>query len=89
MRAFIVAATLAASSCAGASHELVAPGTYSIECKRSQSNCWREAARVCPGGYDQLDGSGHDGMVMSTNTYTGQVTAVPTYKGEMLVRCRP
>ena len=88
MRAFVVGLVLVASSCAGASHELVSPGTYAITCKRSQSNCWSEASRVCPGGYDTLDGAGHDGTYLATNTYTGQVTAVPTYKGEMLVRCR-
>ena len=89
MRAFAIWAALPLLACAGASHELVSPGTYAISCKRSQSNCWSEAAKVCPGGYDQLDGAGHDGVVMATNSYTGQVTAVPTYKGEMLVRCRP
>lgn len=88
MRAFFVAAALTLLACAGASHELVAPGTYSIECKRKQSNCWKEAAEVCPNGYDQIDGSQRSGTYLATNTQTGAVTAIPTFNGEMLVKCR-
>jgi hypothetical protein len=84
---FIALALLA--SCAGASHQLVGPATYSIQCKRSQSNCWKEAAKVCPSGYDQIDGSQRAGTHHMVNAYNGQyMGSAPTFDGEMLVRCR-
>lgn len=82
------AVLVAAMGCAGASHTMVGPGTFSIECKRSQSNCWEHAYELCPNGFDELASDGSSGTYLATNTYTGQVTAVPTYSGAMLVRCR-
>lgn len=81
----VVVAALLATACAGASHEAVGPSTYAITCKRSQSNCWSEANKVCPGGYDQLDGTQRQGVAM--NLWTGK-PAGTTYDGEMLIRCR-
>lgn len=76
-------------ACAGASHELVGPDTYSVSCKRNQSNCWKEAAKACPSGYDIIDGQGHEAAVINRNVYTGEATGVtPVYSGEMLVKCR-
>lgn len=83
----LVAAALLA--CAGASHEIVGPGTYSVSCKRNQSNCWKEASEVCPSGYDIIDGQGHESAFINRNVYTGEATGVtPVYSGEMLVKCR-
>jgi len=96
----VVAALLA---CAGASHEAVGPDTYSIDCKRSASNCYEEAGDVCPNGFDVLDAQGQRGAVAFTNSTanaygsangataygSSTTTLVPTYKGSMLVRCHP
>lgn len=53
MRWMLLALTL--GGCAGAWSEAM-PGpngraAYLVKCRRSQANCYREAARVCPGGY--------------------------------------
>ena len=73
------------TACASSSNYL-GRGMYSIECRRSQGNCYEEAARVCPGGFDVMDGSGRQGAVVQSWGNTATVT--PTYNGEMLVRCR-
>jgi hypothetical protein len=76
-------------ACASASHTQIAPGRFIIECKRSQSNCWKEAAKMCPGGYDQIDSSQRSGTHHTVNAYNGQyMGSVPTFNGEMLVECR-
>jgi hypothetical protein len=76
-------------ACAGASSTRVGRDTFTIECKRSRANCYEEAAAVCPNGFEVLDGVERSGTYATANTVgnTTTVTAVPIYKGEMLVRC--
>lgn len=76
-------------ACAGASSTRIGQDTYSIECKRKRGNCYEEAAAVCPNGFELIDGSESSGVYAVANNYgkTTTVTAVPIYKGEMLVRC--
>lgn len=76
-------------ACAGASSTQIGKDTFSIECKRNRGNCYEEAAEVCPNGFEMLDGSESSGVYAVANSYgkTTTVTAVPIYKGEMLVRC--
>lgn len=83
----VVAITLLA--CAGASHELVGPGMYAIDCKRSASNCYEEAGDVCPSGFDIADAQNQQGAVSWTTfgeNYANTLV-IPTYKGQMLIRC--
>ena len=75
-------------ACAGASHTMIAADTYSISCKRNAGNCYEEAAKVCPSGFDVVDAQNQKGAVANTNYSTGQTTVTPTYQGQMLVRCR-
>lgn len=82
-------ATMLASGCAGAWSEAV-PGpngqAYDVGCRRGEANCYREAARLCPAGYQVLDRWGGEarGLVV-----TGPNTAVITRRhGHMLVECR-
>jgi hypothetical protein len=67
----------------------VGPNTFSIDCKRSRTHCYEEAATVCPRGYDVLDGSEQAGSFTQVNAYgnTAVATSYPTYEGQMLVRC--
>lgn len=55
---------------------------YAVSCRRSQSYCWEEAGRVCPGGYDVADQSQSQGFI-ATQSYAGT-----THHGSMLIRCR-
>ena len=73
------------SGCASASSAQIAPRTYSVECRRSQANCYREAARCCPEGFDVLDSAGRSKFIVVNNTNTS--TVIPKYRGELLVRC--
>jgi hypothetical protein len=79
------------TGCASASSSQIAPRTYSVECRRSQANCYEEAARCCPQGFDVLDSAGRSKLMVltNTNTYTGtsSSTVIPNYRGELLVRC--
>jgi hypothetical protein len=68
------------------SHTLIAPGTYAITCKKEQVGCYKRAAKVCPVGFDVLDSSGKQGAVVQHSKSSS--VAVPTYTGEMLVRCQ-
>jgi hypothetical protein len=63
---------------------------YSVECRRSQSNCYEEAADRCPHGYEVADQGGHSGTSVSTNSNRWASTTVvtPTYNGHMLIRCK-
>ena len=90
MKVFALVIGLGVVGCAGASHTMIGPGMYAIECKRSQSNCWEEANEVCgPGQYDVLDRSGQSGTHHMVNAYNGQyMGSVPTYKGELIVQCK-
>lgn len=75
-------------SCAGASHSWVGGDQWSIACKRNAGNCYSEAAKVCPSGFDVVDAQGQHGAIAQTNYSTGQTFVTPTYSGQMLVRCR-
>jgi hypothetical protein len=56
-----------------------------VSCRRSQANCWREAGKRCPGGYDIADQSERDSTVLVANQYSA--TMVPVHRGELLVHC--
>jgi len=75
-----LAASVTLGGC-GASSSIIGPRTYQVTCRRSQANCWEEAQRVCPNGFDQLDRADHTAYVVSGSA------VVPAYKGEMIVRC--
>lgn len=78
-------------ACAGSSSTRIGRDTYSVECKRKRGNCYEEAARRCPHGFDVLDGSDHRGAVVVANQYspnTATATVIPTYDGELLIRCQ-
>jgi hypothetical protein len=57
-------------------------GWYAISCRHSQSNCWDEAARVCPAGYETADESAHERISIVNGTGGSH------YRGEMLVKCK-
>jgi len=65
-------------------------GWYSITCRRDQGNCYSQAGEVCPHGYVTADASGHAGtaIVAHVNPYGGYAYAVPTYRGQMLIKCK-
>jgi len=65
--------------------------TYAIECGRHQGDCYLGAARTCPYGYDQLNGSSETtGAFAQTNQVGNSViTTVQTRReGQLVVRCR-
>lgn len=76
-------------ACARADSTKVGPGLYSIECNQGRKVCYEEAARICKYGFTIEDGSERSGAHATATTHGNQttVTAVPIYKGEMLVRC--
>jgi hypothetical protein len=87
---WLAAIALMLVGCSGAWSESV-PGpsgpAFSVGCRRGVENCYREAARLCPTGYQVLDrwGGRPTGLVA-----TGPNTAVVTHSHEkMLVECRP
>ena len=82
-RAIVVLLLL--SGCASATSAQIAPRTYSVECRRSQANCYEEAARCCPHGFDVLDSAGRSKFIVVNNTNSS--TVIPKYRGELLVRC--
>jgi len=57
-----------------------------VGCKRSRSNCYEEAQRVCPDGFDVLDGSSSSRGGMLIPSGDGAIFAT-TYRGDMLIRC--
>ncbi len=60
---------------------------YSVGCKRGIERCYREAQRLCPGGYSLLDRSGGE---VSGFVATSPTTAVATHHAtKILVECRP
>ena len=81
---------LAFGGCGGSSDQIRGPdGTmnwYSIECKRSQANCYEEAGEVCPNGYDVADQGGQSGTYVQANQ--NGATAIPIYRGHMLIKCK-
>jgi hypothetical protein len=78
----VMALALALTACGGSSATRIGPKMYEIDCRRSRGNCWREAARVCPDGFDPLDSADHNAYVLSNGA------VIPVYKSEMVVRCR-
>jgi hypothetical protein len=83
MGALLVLVSCAA--CASASSEQIGPQTYSIECRRSQTNCYSEAASQCPQGFEVLDSNGRSRPVVTANGNSFLMTT--KYRGELLVRC--
>jgi hypothetical protein len=75
----------ACTACASASSEMIGPETYSVECRRSQANCYKEAASQCPQGFEVLDSSGRSKPVVTANGNSFLMTT--KYRGELLVRC--
>lgn len=78
----LVFAALTLAGCASSSATRIGPKLYEIDCRRSRGNCWREAARVCPDGFDPLDSADHTAYV------AGNGAVIPVYKSEIVVRCR-
>lgn len=74
-------------ACAGASSTKVGRDTFAIDCHTSRKNCYQEAAKVCPYGFDIADSSDKQGAIVTPVGDSAVVT--PTYQGEMLVRCKP
>lgn len=53
----ILLVTVAAASllaCSGSSAELVAPATWQVDCPHSQGDCFRQAHKLCPHGYEPI-----------------------------------
>lgn len=80
-------AALTLMSCAGSSATRIGPKLYEIDCRRSRGNCWREASRVCPDGFDPLDAADHSTAYIASNG-NGSATVIPVYRAEIVVRCR-
>lgn len=81
------------AGCAASSQHFRGPDGsdwVSISCRRNQGNCYEEAGLTCPNGYQVQDQSGRQGAVAisSYNRYGGSTTVVPTYRGEMIVKCK-
>lgn len=78
----------------GASHRQVrgpdGKDWFIISCKRNHTNCLEEAGDVCSTGYDVADSSGSNGTFSyaSVNQYGGYAYTVPTYRGQMIIRCK-
>lgn len=91
MRLLLALIALAIASCGARHRQIMGPdGTphYSITCRRSIENCYREAERVCPGGYSIVNaGGGTSGAIVSPNGFGG-VNVARTYEGDMFIKCR-
>ncbi len=63
---------------------------YNIDCKHDQGACYAEAGDVCPLGYVTAYSQGHSGTVLVANIDAsgGNASAVPTYRGNMLIKCK-
>ncbi len=70
----------------GAESTYLGNGQWSVECRRSRGNCYEEAAYVCPHGFDVIDADDQRGAFITSNGDTA--TVMPTYKGQLLIRCR-
>jgi hypothetical protein len=71
--------------------EPLQPGTYSVACKKTRSACYREAARLCPAGFDVVDSGDHTStspIVQYQNGQMVQTGSVQHHRSEMLIRCK-
>lgn len=87
-RPFVIVLLLV--GCGASSSRVVGPDGsndwYSITCRRNMSNCLERAGEVCPSGYDTAAEREREGYAAQVNTYGGTLT--PTYRGELLIKCR-
>jgi len=66
---------------------------WSIRCRKSVENCWDEASLQCPSGYVVAGQDSQTGAVVVSGTrYSSSgawtnASVVPTYRGNMLVKC--
>ena len=63
---------------------------WAITCNRDQTVCIEKAGEVCPKGYVIGTSGGQVGMMAMTtvNGTAAITTAVPTYSGNLLVKCK-
>ncbi len=62
-----------------------------IECHQQESQCVKEAQRVCPGGYWVLDAEARAAAEYagpSTGMMGAMVAPPQTFKGRMMIRCQ-
>lgn len=83
VRILLVTVGAAASllGCSGSSAQLVAPATWQIDCSHSQGDCFRQAHKLCPHGYEPLGGNNRTAYLLTSGV------ALPAYHGELIVRC--
>jgi hypothetical protein len=63
-----------------------------VSCDGQHRDCYRGAAKACPGGFFVEDSQGQTRRGRATTVHYGAVsqTRAPTdYTGDMLVRCQP
>lgn len=81
-------------ACAGAqSSRVVGPDGkvwISIECRRSQTNCYEEAGTQCPRGYIIANSDGEHGTayVSNYNQYGGYTIPIHTFHGQLFIQCK-
>jgi len=88
-RGSLLALSLAAGAlvaCAGASHEWLGNGMFSIECKQDNASCYWEAAEICPHGYDIADPRDKQNGPVWADSAVANVR--PVMNGQLLVRCQ-
>lgn len=78
MKLFHLAALiLIITGCASAPEKFTGPNNkdaYSIDCRRSMTECYKQAIIVCPNGYNVIGSTSSSRLV--TNTYTNQSISV-------------
>lgn len=62
------------------------PTRIHVTCRRALGNCYERANEECPNGFTVIDGTGHEGAVVSMIGSTA--IATPTYDGELIVECK-
>lgn len=62
------------------------PGWWAIHCKHGVSRCYAMAGKQCPQGYDIAGSESTHGAI--ANSFGSTVVVTPTYRGEMIVKCR-
>jgi hypothetical protein len=93
MRTAAFALPILLAACGATSERIRGPDGQvwvSIQCRRSQANCYAEAGEQCPYGYVAGAETGHTGQFTSVNVsqYGGSGYSVPTYNGTLMVRCK-
>ena len=87
MRTILIAILTAVSAvgCASSSKSFRGPNgeiSHSITCRRTISNCYEEASRLCSQGYSMTDRTDESGIVPINGSF---VTAI---RYHMMVTCR-